>query len=273
MDIKHVVAAGVAGVGIGYYVARQHLEKEYYTRLAQSTDEAREFYENKYRKKAEEDLVKASEAMSAYSGVSVGPSVLQQELRAATEELENLINPVVEQKLLSYVEQDKADFPEEDHSEDLDGEGDEVFPVEELSPEMKSAEKTAREEIRLKPIHKKPERVAYNKIAPSGQVKEPVSETKVSVEPYEITAEQFIANSKNHKQFSFTYFQGDGVLANEKDEALGESLIRDSLGVDILRDLKTGLDDVYVRNEVGKWDFEIARSSGKYSEEVEVTNG
>jgi len=88
-------------------------------------------------------------------------------------------------------------------------------------------------------------------------------------EPYIIDADEFGQNDGDHNQVELTYFEGDGVLADERDEHMNdpEKFIGDgSL-------LKFGYHSedpnvVYIRNELLEMDFCVKRSTGAYRKEV-----
>lgn len=95
----------------------------------------------------------------------------------------------------------------------------------------------------------------------------------------EITKEQFVKNEEGLEQYSFTYFVGDDVLANESDEPLEPSMRRQIVSQEIIQKLKVGPEamdgatTLYIRNpkfnEGEGVEVEIERSPGKYSDEVE----
>lgn len=92
-----------------------------------------------------------------------------------------------------------------------------------------------------------------------------VDETK----PHVITEDEYMANDNSYDQISLTYYQGDKVLTDTRDEpipdidaAVGEA---NMLGFDQLSEDEHIL---YVRNNRLKVDFEVQRSTGKYAEEV-----
>lgn len=88
-----------------------------------------------------------------------------------------------------------------------------------------------------------------------------------------ITQQSFIGNEFDYKQFSFTYFAGDGILANESDEPVTNAAREVSIGKEALYLLQGGPkamggDSIYVRNHAGKWEFDITYSAGEYTKEV-----
>lgn len=85
--------------------------------------------------------------------------------------------------------------------------------------------------------------------------------------PYIISNEMFEDSELQYNQNTLTYYQGDRVLVDEKDQPIPiKSVVGES-------NLKFGsasgdLNLVYIRNEKLEVDFEILRSYGSYSEEV-----
>lgn len=265
--IKYILCTA-AGVGIGYYVAKRQLENHYFSMLAHETDEARDFYRRKYMKKAAEEgenselteaAIKAAESLRQYSGVSVGPSILTQELEATIA------------RDSTRGEHDIADENSEESKEH----------VEEVTAEkvLQGTEKAADELDKLKekpevpkPLIREPKKpqVNYNKISTPEKVEE--SENQTDDPPPRIriiTKDDFVENESGFKQISFTYYAGDDVLANESDEIVDGEARTLSLGVAALKKLKAGgIDALYVQNLTGGWEFDIAWVSGNYSDEI-----
>lgn len=87
--------------------------------------------------------------------------------------------------------------------------------------------------------------------------------------PYIITHDEFMENDPDHQQPSLTYYAGDQILADEKDEPIEDA--DNVVGLANLERFGHGSNDsrmVYVRNEGLGMDFEIAWSPGSYAEEV-----
>jgi hypothetical protein len=88
--------------------------------------------------------------------------------------------------------------------------------------------------------------------------------------PYLITEEEFLEAAPQYEQANFTYYAGDGVLANARDETVDGDWDQ-IIGVDNLMRFGQGSNDeniVYIRNVQLELDVEVARSTGKYSVEV-----
>lgn len=88
-------------------------------------------------------------------------------------------------------------------------------------------------------------------------------------QPYVVLHDEFMENDPDYHQPSLTYYEGDDILADEKDEPIED--VEGTVGVANLQRFGHGSKDtkvVYVRNERLALDFEITRSPGKYTEEV-----
>lgn len=88
-------------------------------------------------------------------------------------------------------------------------------------------------------------------------------------EPYILTHEEFMNTEKDYDQHTLTYFEGDDILVDERDEIVPDS---DGLvGDDNLTRFGHGSKDnniVYIRNENLEMEFEVVRSQGEYTKEV-----
>lgn len=87
--------------------------------------------------------------------------------------------------------------------------------------------------------------------------------------PYVISDEEYFQNDTDYQQVSLTYYAGDDVLTDDRDDIIedpdelvgGNNLVR-------FGDWSNDPNIVYVRSDVKEMEFEITRSQGKYSEEV-----
>lgn len=288
--IKYVLCTA-AGVAIGYYVAQGRLERDFRERSDREIDEARDFYRRKYEKRAAEEgepeeltqaAIDAAEALREYKGISVGPSVLSEEMTRTVEkavergelDIEEPADPVMEE----YSEADVriAEKQAEKAKEELSDTGFED-PLPKVDADVRVRGLT--EAVAKQPVN-------YNRISTPPKAEEPKEETPKAETPDElevrvdvITQKAFIDNQFGYNQFSFTYFAGDDVLANEEDEPVTGEAREAGVGTETLRKLKVGReamggeDVIYVRNHTGKWEFEITRSAGKFSDEVGAESG
>lgn len=88
-------------------------------------------------------------------------------------------------------------------------------------------------------------------------------------EPYILHVDEFMQNDGNYNQVELVYFEGDGILSDERDEHMPEpeKFIGDG------KVLRFGFQSedpnvVYVRNDLLEMDFCIRRSTGSYKQEV-----
>jgi hypothetical protein len=87
--------------------------------------------------------------------------------------------------------------------------------------------------------------------------------------PYIISKDEFFADEAGHDQITITYYLGDGVLADERDQPMED--IDSAVGDDNIPRFGHRSEDpniLYVRNHVLGTDFEITLSKGKYAVEV-----
>lgn len=87
--------------------------------------------------------------------------------------------------------------------------------------------------------------------------------------PYVITLEEFMDNPEGFEQTQVTWYEEDSVLADVRDNPMDD--VDSTVGAFNLERFGHGSGDpniVLVRNERLDLDFEIARSTGSYAEEV-----
>ncbi len=93
--------------------------------------------------------------------------------------------------------------------------------------------------------------------------------------PYIITREEFLADDPDHEQVPFTYWAGDDILVDDRQEYQPIEEIDQIAGEDNLLRFGYGSGDenvLYIRNEGIKMDLHITLSTGKYAEEVMAFN-
>jgi len=87
--------------------------------------------------------------------------------------------------------------------------------------------------------------------------------------PYVISFEEFNENSTDWEQNNLVYYEGDDVLADERDNPVPE--IEATVGYDNLNRFGHGSQDpnvVYIRNERTEALFEVIRNDGKFADQV-----
>jgi hypothetical protein len=90
---------------------------------------------------------------------------------------------------------------------------------------------------------------------------------RTSERPYIVHRDEFFENEPEHDQVSVTYFAGDDVLVDERDQPMPNATVGDAN----LDQFGHGAGDpnmLYVRNENLAIDFSISLSKGKYAEVV-----
>lgn len=92
---------------------------------------------------------------------------------------------------------------------------------------------------------------------------------RTETEPYIISYDEYFQGEKDYQQTTLTYFAGDDVLTDDRDQPIDES--DKAVGDENLRRFGHGSKDnniVYIRNDRLEIDFEVCRSQGKYTEEI-----
>lgn len=88
--------------------------------------------------------------------------------------------------------------------------------------------------------------------------------------PYVVSIEEFMnQEAENYDQVTISYYAGDDVLANERDEMMDDP--DGSVGLENLKKFGYGSSDpnsVYVRNDRLQLEFEVVRYEEKYSKVV-----
>lgn len=92
---------------------------------------------------------------------------------------------------------------------------------------------------------------------------------RTETEPYIITEDEYLQSETGYEQSALTYYEGDGVLADDEDIPVPDS---DALiGDDHLARFGHGSRSenvVFVRNDRIEMEFEVERSFGSFTEEV-----
>ena len=273
MAIKYLMCIA-GGVALGYAYAYSRAEREFQDRLDRETEEIRYYYRDKYSKKAAEreqaETAKtATDAVEAMRQTYEGGSSVVSEIVSA--DLSRVAQRGVATGDISVPEEDE-NFVDDRVAEAVRKKGVESnAQVDAVIAEGALVEKAA-----------KPPVVNYNRISTpekadipeQTRTEDPAGDDEMEIEIEFITRKSFVADEFGFKQFSFTYYAGDDVLANEDDEPVTGPARVASVGAEALRKLKEGREamggenEIYVRNRTGNWEFAIVRSDGKFSEEV-----
>lgn len=129
-----------------------------------------------------------------------------------------------------------------------------------------------------KSLIKTPPRMNYNHVSTPPKVTEASEETETSEEEVLeidiISKTDFFEDQFSYKQIMLTYWAGDDILSNEKEEPILGAARNVAVGEEALAKLKAGPtamngeNVLFVRNRTGKWEFEITRDEQKYEEVV-----
>lgn len=87
--------------------------------------------------------------------------------------------------------------------------------------------------------------------------------------PYVLNQDEYMANESGYTQVTFTYYAGDGVLADDRDDLISD--VDDMVGLYNLKKFGHWSGDprvVYVKCDIRELEFEIKLHDGKYSEVV-----
>lgn len=104
---------------------------------------------------------------------------------------------------------------------------------------------------------------------PGGWNYETEQEQRGPVNPFIIHHDEFMVNEPEHEQVSLTYFAGDDVLVDERDQVMRE--VGTTVGLEHLQKFGHGSEDedmVYIRNPRLEVDYEISKSDGTFATEV-----
>jgi hypothetical protein len=280
MALKYLMCIA-GGAALGYAYAYSRMEREYQERLDRETEELRIHYRNKYLKKGA-----VADARAAQSSEKVSAEMAE-DARKVYGGGESIVSAVVSSELSEVAKKGivtgDISVPEEDenfvHDTQMPSEAQVAGAV---SNALVDAAIAASDLVgrASKPV------VNYNRIStpekadiPEQTRTEASVDDEMAVEIETISQQAFIDNEFGYKQFSFTYFAGDDVLANEEDEPVTGPARDASVGSEIIKKLKVGREAmggesvVYVRNRTGNWEFEITRSDGEYSKEVAAGAG
>lgn len=225
-----IVLAGVAGFALGYFVCKKQLEEKYIRIANEEAAAATQFYKQR----------------AASSG----------EMDVDAERVEREKEQGKLEDAVSYAEADVAETFT--HYEKMV-----VEPPIEMSPELKAAVSEYQTGVLTPVPHPVP---AVPKPGPP----KPAS-SGYELNPFIIDVDTFLQGESNYEQYTLTYYAGDDVLAGSNDQAIEGKDRRRTIGSDEVLSFGEQSNDpnvVYIRNHLLKMDLEIAKSDGKFSEEV-----
>ena len=233
--------SAVGGAAIGYVVANKRLEKKYLALLDEEIAEAKAFYKtlNKDEYDGPGDLVDEL-------GLDEEPDI-----RPEVAMVKEAVEILKEQKYVSY------DKPETLVSE------------KQLLEVKESIQKNIFEEHGSVKEETVVEAVIYTPEQNGGFSEDEELDKKAKGEPYILAKDDFFENEMDYSQSTFTWFEGDSVMADDQTD----EEIRDWDRVLGIANLQFGRGSheehiVYICNEKLEATYEVKRSEGKYSVEV-----
>jgi len=129
------------------------------------------------------------------------------------------------------------------------------------------------EEVDPKTEFTKEEPPSVRRIFDRGNATEEVSavdkRNRTEEAPYILEKEEYLNNESEYTQSTLTYYAGDGVLTDSRDDIISE--IDDTVGEGNLQRFGYGSGDpkvVYVRNDALDLEFEILHHEGTYKQHV-----
>lgn len=137
-----------------------------------------------------------------------------------------------------------------------------------IPQEVLDAVRRAEEELgeEAEPLHS-----AFENPAPSWVQEDEELERRNGV-PYVISEEEYLENQWEHEEGNLTFYEGDDVLADSRDEVIPS--LEDTLGLssaELSKKWGHGCQDpniVFICNEKMGMNFEVARSTKSYAEDV-----
>jgi len=235
-----VLSLAVGAVG-GYYYAKKKLWDEFSERLEQEVEDTKKFYSALHKKG---DFRTPEEAVR---------KLIPEHLSGDTFNSGSVTNETLERVLvgLKYMpeKEDDRPGPPERHLTAIRGE-DPRPPI----------ETNIFEEVR---VHQDLPEDFNEEIA------------RASGKPYVIPFDVFMHAEVGYPQLTFTFFEGDRVVVDDRDALVGVAnevggYIDDVFGMDNFRFGYLSGDNnvVYIRNDKTGYDYEVLKSEGKYSEEI-----
>lgn len=94
-------------------------------------------------------------------------------------------------------------------------------------------------------------------------------ESRTASKPFVLHKMEFMENKEENDQATYTYYEGDDVLTDERDSPIDD--IDGTVGLENLEKFGYGSEDpnvVYLHNPITGIDIEVCRSTGEFAKEV-----
>lgn len=242
-----LVAAGLVGFGLGvaggYFLARKLLEQQYSDISEEEIAEAKEFYAGFNKVDLDGNPLSPQEVMEALHG-------------------EGAVERAIE-ALREYAG-DEPELKGEPHDEVVD-----EAMAEKLLSEAREARENAEHHVKTPYREAFQARTEVNVFSDDTFDLEEEQKFRTEDKPYIITHEEYFGAERDYEQWSYTYYEIDGVLTDEGDKPIDNADV--VVGEQHLVRFGSGSKDpniIYIRNDKLGADIEISRSKGSYLEEV-----
>jgi hypothetical protein len=238
MNMTVIVGATAASVGIaaGYLAGRKHAQLKFDQMMEQEIAAAKEYFSRLYKADEYETPESAAEALGV--SVNLDPAIAALKEYQGRVEVQdagpNAHGMGTIEKVYNVTEVSEQDG---DINRDRDGN-----PIEVIEENV---------------FEKYPHHLELDVDARTPDV------------PYIITIEEWMENDLEHNQIQVTWYEGDRILADERDDVIEDW--RTLIGADTVEKFGVGCDDentVMIRNERRHLDIEVARSDGRFSKQV-----
>lgn len=248
LSISGAVAGAALGV-VAYKMQKKRLEKQFEERLERELEEMRLHYLRRSKSGEFATPRSAAEALLAEQALEALDQYRGNADQKIEQELDETDKIIVEKAKDGPVRYDKVKTA--DHV------------VEELKDHVVEVQETVQETVQRNVF------VDGKPLVDDDWDAEAEEASRNPEVPYIISIEEYMENAFEHEQAQLTYYQGDGILADEKDGMITE--VEAIVGNENLARFGHGSQDpntVYVRNERTEADYEVTLSTGKFSEEV-----
>lgn len=230
--------SALSGGGAGYFVAMKKLETKYSKISEIEIEEAKEFYENKYKR-----IYKADEFESIND---VAENLLTREAFETTDALAKEAESARTNYAAAFDATPKPDREDKDRSDPR--------PTPETVVNVHNVFVNPPED----PLEDE------NEFDYEAELR-----NRSEDYPFIITQEEWLENEPEHDQVTVTFYEEDGMLADEQDKPVPDS---DEIVGDVnLNRFGYGSKNnniVYIRNMKMGVDYEVTRSFGSYAQEV-----
>ena len=231
------VCSFVAGAAVSYFLTEKKVSRQYQQYVEKEIQEAKEYYRRLHKADEYATPQAAAAALNIYRGKDEGDTPIFDELPEA---MKDAILKEEERLLAEVVKKQPWSSPPASDGDTTDDTDDLTEAVQNIFDKADEIDNEYELEI-----------------ASMGMDY-----------PHVISQGEYFQNEDEYEQVTLTYYEGDDILADEKDEVVSD--VERVIGLINLKfGYRSGDENlVYVKNNSLKLLFEVARSHGKYSVEV-----